>query len=197
MLNNLLFLPRYQKRLVSLLIDSISLPLAIWLAFSLRLDAFYIPDSWQIATVMSLTVLCSLFCFIKLGLYRAVIRYMSNHAMRAVLGGVTISTLVLALSAFFLNAEMPRSVPIIYWCLALVFVGGSRMTARSLVHNSIVRTKERVIIYGAGKSGLQLSSVLFHSKAMQPIAFVDDDESLHGQDLNGVRVYSPAALPKV
>jgi FlaA1/EpsC-like NDP-sugar epimerase len=196
-LNNLLFLSRYQKRLVSLLIDSISLPLAIWMAFSLRLDTFYTPDSWQIMSVIVLTVLCSLFCFIKLGLYRAVIRYMSNHAMRAVLGGVTISAVVLAVSAFFMNAEMPRSVPIIYWCLALVFVGGSRMTARSLVHNSIVKTKERVIIYGAGKSGLQLSSVLFHNKTMQPIAFVDDDEALHGTDLNGIRVYKPEHLPKV
>lgn len=196
-LKNLLFLPRYQKRIVSLLVDCISIPLAIWLAFCLRLDELYLPSTWQIYAAMGVTVLCSLLGFIKFGLYRAVIRYMSNHAMRAVMAGVSFSALALSLSGFFLNADMPRSVPIIYWCLALVFVGGSRMTARSLVHNSIVRTKERVIIYGAGKSGLQLSSVLFHGKTTQPIAFIDDDASLQGTDLNGMRVYGPSSLPKV
>jgi len=197
MLNNLLFLPRYQKRIVSLFIDSLSLPLAILIAFSLRLDAVYLPSSLDVVAMMAITVAFSLLAFMKFGLYRAVIRYMSNHAMRAVLAGVSVSAVVLAMSSFFLNVDMPRSVPIIYWCLALVFVGGSRMTARSLVHSSIVRTKERVIIYGAGKSGLQLSSVLFHSKDRQPVAFIDDNTSLQGTDLNGIRVYSPAALPKV
>lgn len=197
MLKNLLFLPRYQKRLVSLLIDSISLPIAIWMAFSLRLDTFYVPTSGAIVLAMCVTVACSLLAFTKFGLYRAVIRYMSNHAMKAVVAGVSVSACVLALSAFALQAEMPRSVPVIYWCLALVFVGGSRMTARSLVHTSMVRSKERIVIYGAGKSGLQLSSVLFHSKAMQPVAFIDDDQNLHGTDLNGIRVHSPANLPKV
>ena len=167
------------------------------LAFSLRHDTLFLPTSFEIVSVLVITVVMSLFAFTRLGLYRAVIRYMSNHAMRAVLGGVTFSALALAVSAFFLGAEMPRSVPIIYWCLALVFVGGSRMTARSLVHSRIVRDKECVIIYGAGKSGLQLSSVLFHGKQMQPVAFIDDDESLQGSILNGIRVYSAASLPTV
>ncbi|WP_231878750.1 nucleoside-diphosphate sugar epimerase/dehydratase [Oleiphilus sp. HI0125] len=180
-----------------MLIDSISLPVAIWMAFCLRLDTFYVPDSGASVLAMCLTVACSLLAFTKFGLYRAVIRYMSNHAMKAVAAGVSVSACVLALSAFALQAEMPRSVPLIYWCLALVFVGGSRMTARSLVHTSMVRSKERIVIYGAGKSGLQLSSVLFHSKAMQPVAFIDDDQNLHGTDLNGIRVHSPAGLPKV
>jgi UDP-N-acetylglucosamine 4,6-dehydratase len=196
-LKKLLFLPRYQKRLVSIFIDAISLPFAIWLALSLRVDEPYLQVSGPLASVAAITVLTSLFVFTRLGLYRAVIRYMSNHAMRAVLTGVTFSAIVLALASFFLGAEVPRSVPIIYWCLALVFVGGSRMTARSLVHNTIVRSKERVIIYGAGKAGLQLSSVLFHGKGMQPVAFIDDDRTLHGTILNGVRVYSAAELPKV
>jgi FlaA1/EpsC-like NDP-sugar epimerase len=196
-LNKLLFLPRYQKRLVSLTVDLISLPLAVILAFSLRLDSLYIPIDWQTWAAVALTVLSSLFVFVNLGLYRAVIRYMSNHAMRAVFFGVNFSAIVLATSAFFMNAEMPRSVPIIYWCLAMVFVGGSRMLARSLVHTSIVRRKDRVIIYGAGKAGLQLSSVLFHAKAMQPVAFIDDKLSLQGTILNGIQVYSPSELPKV
>ena len=197
MLNKLLYLPRYQKRLVSMLIDSLCLPFALWLALSLRLDLLFVPSDTKILFVAAITVFSSVFIFARLGLYRAVIRYMSNHAMLAIIMGVSFSALVLAAIGFVLHAPIPRSVPIIYWCLALIFVGGTRMLARSLVHRGMMKTKEKVIIFGAGKSGLQLSSILFHGKQLQPIAFVDNDVSKQGSILNGIRVYAPDALSVV
>lgn len=190
MFHSLLLLPRYQKRIVSLVSDSVCLPLALWAAFSLRLDEIYIPSESSVVSSMVLTVAVSIFVFARLGLYRAVIRFMSNHAMMAVLIGVSVSTIALVLMSFLLQAPVPRSVPIIYWCLALVFVGGSRMAARSLVHRNVVKQKDRVVIYGAGKSGLQLSSILFHGKELQPVAFIDDADKKQGAVLNGVRVYA-------
>jgi len=148
-LNKLLYLPRYQKRLVSVFTDSLFLPIAFWLALSLRLDEFYIPVDSSILFVLIATVFSSIFVFARLGLYRAVIRYMSNHAMLAIISGVSISALVLAAVGFIFQAPIPRSVPVIYWCLALIFVGGSRMAVRSLVHRDIMKAKERVVIYGA------------------------------------------------
>jgi len=196
-LNSLLYLPRFQKRIISILSDSFFLPFSLWLALSLRYDALYWTHDERVAIVAAITVLSSVFVFSRLGLYRAVIRYMSNHAMVAVFSGVTISALLLGASSFALNAPIPRSVPVIYWCLAMIFVGGSRMMVRSLVHRRIVKKKDRVIIYGAGKSGLQLSSILFHGKDVQPVAFLDDDVAKQGSILNGVRVYSPDAMQDV
>ena len=191
MLNKLLYIPRYQKRIVSVCVDSFSLPFAFWLALSLRLDTFYIPTDLSILLVTFLTVIASIFAFARLGLYRAVIRYMSNHAMVAIISGVAISTVVLSALGFLLSAPVPRSVPLIYACLALIFVGGSRMIARSLVHRKMMKPKERILIYGAGKSGLQLSSILFHGKNLQPVAFIDDDLAKQGSILNGLSVYGP------
>jgi len=180
-----------------MLIDSLCLPFALWLALSLRLDLLFVPSDTKVLFVAAITVFSSVFIFARLGLYRAVIRYMSNHAMLAIIMGVSFSALVLAAIGFVLHAPIPRSVPIIYWCLALIFVGGTRMLARSLVHRGIMKTKEKVIIFGAGKSGLQLSSILFHGKQLQPIAFVDNDVSKQGSILNGIRVYAPDALSVV
>jgi FlaA1/EpsC-like NDP-sugar epimerase len=196
-LNKLLYLPRYQKRLVSVFVDSLSLPFALWLALSLRLDVLYIPSSLSIVFVCAATVVISIFAFASLGLYRAVIRYMSNHAMVAIISGIAISSFVLAALGFLLGAAIPRSVPIIYACLALIFVGGTRMIARSLVHRKMMKPKERVLIYGAGKSGLQLSSILFHGKSLQPVAFIDNDSSKHGSILNGLSVYGPEKIAKI
>lgn len=197
MLQKLLYLPRYQKRIVSILTDLICLPVALWLALSLRLDVIYVTQSPAVLAVGLVTVLSSVFVFARLGLYRAVIRYMSNHALVAITSGVSISALAFGALIFAFQAPVPRSVPVIYWCLAMIFVGGSRMVMRSLVHRGVMKTKERVVIYGAGKSGLQLSSILFHGKQFQPIAFIDDDKSKHGSILNGIRVYSPQSLSAV
>lgn len=196
-LSKLLHLPRYQKRLVSVFADSLCLPFALWLALSLRYDEIYLLEENTVLLAALATVLTSVFVFARLGLYRAVIRYMSNHAMVAIISGVSISAITLAALGFLFQAPIPRSVPVIYWCLALIFVGGTRMVARSLVHRDIMKSKDRVVIYGAGKSGLQLSSILFHGKQVQPIAFVDDDVSKQGSILNGIRVYAPENLAHV
>lgn len=193
----ILRIPRYQKRVVSLLSDAFFLPAALWLAFCLRLDILYVPSSFSVIVTFAVTTLLSLVVFMRAGLYRAVIRYMSNQAMFAVFSGVSISALLLILISFVFQADIPRSVPVIYWCLALVFVGGSRMGARSLVHRRVVKQKDRVVIYGAGKSGLQLSSILFHGKELQPVAFLDDDRSKQGTVVNGIRVYSPDQFEQV
>ena len=197
MFEKLIYLPRYQKRLVSLLSDSVFLPFAFLLAMSLRLEQLYLPTQPEVWLTCLLTVAFSLLAFVKLGLYRAVIRYMSNHAMVAVMTGATVSALVLVVVGYVLQAGIPRSVPLIYWCLTVIFIGGSRMIVRSLVHRGLVRQKEKVLIYGAGKSGLQLSSMLFHGKDVRPVAFVDDDPLKNGSVINGLRVHSPSSLDAV
>ncbi|MGB7318467.1 MAG: nucleoside-diphosphate sugar epimerase/dehydratase, partial [Planktotalea sp.] len=54
--------------------------------------------------------------------------------------------------------------------------------------------KTRVIIYGAGAAGIQLASALRQSRELSPVAFVDDNPSLRGLIVSGLKVQSPAAL---
>lgn len=194
MIETLLNTSRKNKRIISVFTDLLFLPFAFWVAMSLRWETFYLPDTLDIYVVTIVTTLASIAVFIRLGLYRAVIRYMSHHASFAVISGVTISALVLGSSGFLLKAPIPRSVPLIYWCMALLFVGGSRMMIRSIVRHRLMKAKERVIIYGAGRAGLQLSSMLYQGQEYLPIAFVDDNGMRQGMILNGLRVFSPADL---
>ena len=57
--------------------------------------------------------------------------------------------------------------------------------------------EKKVIIYGAGSAGIQLSEALKVSSEMQPIAFVDSNISLHGSFLGGLRIYSPNQLERI
>jgi FlaA1/EpsC-like NDP-sugar epimerase len=194
MMDLMLNLSRPQKRLVSVVADIAFLFFALWAAMSIRLGDFYLLTTDTVALSFSVTVTSTIIVFVKLGLYRAVIRYLSGHALFAIVVGVTISTLIFLSSSFLLKAPVPRSAPIIYWSLALLFVSGSRMLVRSYTHQLTRKKNEPVVIYGAGRAGLQLATALSQGADLHPIAYIDDDESKQGSIIQGLRIYSPADL---
>lgn len=196
-LNRFFQLPRFYKRLISVFADVTLLTFALWAAFSLRLERVYVPSTTAAQALFVGTVLVTIFCFVRLGLYRAVIRFMSNHAVAAVLIGVSVSAVAMVVMGFMMHVTVPRSVPIIYWAIALVFTGGTRMLMRSFINLMGRERSDRVIIYGAGPTGMQLVSALKQATAYRPVVFVDDDQLKHNTVINGLHVYSPTALPRL
>jgi FlaA1/EpsC-like NDP-sugar epimerase len=196
-LQRIFSLPRPQKRLVSLFVDSLFLAFAFWAALLVRLDDISVLSNGTFWMVISIVLPISLVLFAKLGLYRAVLRYMGLQALVAIVIGVTVSTITLVLVSFYAEAHIPRTVPLIYAAFALVFVGGSRTIVRSIVGSGMKRSGEPVIIYGAGVSGRQLLTSLVQSHEYYPFAFVDDDVSLHGTVIQGVHVHSPSIIRKL
>ena len=71
----------------------------------------------------------------------------------------------------------------------------SRLAANYYLSDRI--SEKRVVIYGAGSAGIQLAGALRVSKEMQPIAFIDNNSSLHGTYLGGVKVLHPKKLERL
>ena len=76
----ILSLPRNAKRLIVLSVDLIILPLAMWASFSLRLGELYVPKGGIIYLFLAIPFI-AVPIFIRLGLYRAIIRYIGFLAM--------------------------------------------------------------------------------------------------------------------
>ncbi|MDP5031383.1 MAG: polysaccharide biosynthesis protein [Paraglaciecola sp.] len=190
-------MPRAQKRLVSVLADTIFILAAFFAALAVRLDNFSVV--FESHYWMFLLIVCpvSIFTFMRLGLYRAVLRYMGLQALTAVILGVFVSTLSMVLTSYYGGLSLPRTVPIIYAAFALVLIGGSRAIVRSVFGSGIKRVGEHVIIYGAGVSGRQLATSLAQSHEFRTMAFVDDDPTLHGTVIQGVYVHSPSIIKKL
>ncbi|MDP5145065.1 nucleoside-diphosphate sugar epimerase/dehydratase [Shewanella sp. ULN5] len=196
-LQSLFGLKRSHKRVVSLVIDSVFLCFAFWAALLVRVDDISVLADASYWLLVAIVVPFSLVAFTKLGLYRAVLRYMSLQALTAIFLGVVVSTITLVIASYFTDALLPRTVPIIYAAFAIVFIGGTRAIVRSLVGSGVKRIGEPVIIYGAGVSGRQLLTSLVLSHEYYPFAFVDDDEALHGSVIQGVHVHSPSIIRKL
>jgi FlaA1/EpsC-like NDP-sugar epimerase len=190
-------LSRGTKRLIMLTADAIAIPTALWAALALKFDRLD-PALDSTQAYFLVAVASALTLFSVLGLYRAVIRFVGPKAMLTVVAGVSVSVLVLAaFDRFVASHQIPLSAFGIYWALALLYVGGSRFVARYLFASASANGKPlaRVAIYGAGTAGVRVSSVLLGGPGFEPVAFVDDKQSLHGSSINGVRVYGPDYLP--
>lgn len=189
-------LPRSVKRLIMVASDGVMMPLLLYVAIALRLGTFehgIAGEGW-----LYLLVVCTAVpVFAKLGLYRAVVRYVGEKTMAAVVLGVTLSTaLLLLLNPSLTHQALPAEALVIYWPLALLYLAGSRFLVRAALRPPNAAA-QRVAIYGAGEAGIRLSMALRGDRDFDPILFIDDEPNLRGSVIGGLEVSGPDALPDV
>lgn len=189
----LLSLPRIVKRIIMLLLDATLIGLAYWGAFWVRLDVDSPFSSIEQWVALAVIIPPTLLVFIRLGLYRTVLRYVSAKIVTTVLVGVILSTGLLVFGSYFLGVYLPRTVSVMFFVFSLVLICGSRLFFRMLL-NYGVRGQIPVVIYGAGASGRQLLPALMQASEYFPIAFVDDNPKLHKAVIHGVTVYPSEKL---
>ena len=195
-MRSVIFWPRSAKKALMVSADLVALPLILWLAISLRLGSFGHGEASGGLLFVALPLI-TVPILIRLGLYRAVIRFISSKALVAALLGVTVSTVILALLTYIPGfGSVPRSSLVIYWSLALLYVGGSRYLVRLLLAPSS-SSASNVVIYGAGAAGARLAQAMAMSSEARPIAFIDDDRSLWGSVIGGLRVHRPADIDRL
>jgi len=199
MIRRFLSLPRRYKQVISVFADFFLLLLAFWSALALRFETWN-PDLGPYFVQMVAAPLLAIPIFIRMGLYRAVIRFMEDRVVFVVAGGVTLSVVLLAAGIAFTHTPgLSRGVLAIYWLLAIVYVGATRFIVRSYFlraergHDS----RKVVAIYGAGRAGTQLAYALRAGREYQPVAFFDDNPALQNSELAGLRVYPPSNLASV
>lgn len=199
MRSELTSLPRSVKRLMTIAFDVLALSFAIWFSYTIRYGYFFVPDTRHLVFI-GLGPLIAVPIFIRMGLYRSVIRYLPERAIWTIFQAMTLAALawiaVIFLGELTHFGVVPRSVPLLYWLIGSVFVAGSRFAAKSVFWApSIEELKQgQMLIYGAGEAGVQLALAL-RSKSKRLVAgFVDDNPALFGRDVAGIRVYSPASI---
>lgn len=195
-------LPRWQKQLIMVVVDVVILLAAAVAAYLLRYN-LVLQFGIQELIALAILPIVAVPVFLRFGLYRSVIRYMGERAVWTTCQAVSMVTLAWAFIAFLAPSPvpifMPRSVPYIFWPLALVGITGSRFAARDLLRwlSKDSMLGRPILIYGAGASGNQLAYALHNSPELRAVAFIDDDPMLHGRDVAGLRVYQPDDLPEL
>jgi len=190
-------LHRRSKQLVMLCADVVALPAALITAMTLRYGSADAAWGSGVVQIALAAVATTIPLFIRLGLYRAVIRFLGVQVVFAISIGVGISTVVVAaLSQLLLEPRPALEVFVIYFVLASWYVASTRLIAREFLRLRISDVSW-VVIYGAGAAGAQVVSALKARGGYRPAAIVDDNPSMVGVQVSGVRVYSPERLPEL
>ncbi|WP_069095188.1 polysaccharide biosynthesis protein [Methyloligella halotolerans] len=197
--------PRWFKRCLLVVNDVVMLSLALWGAYSLRLSELYIPDTPTLWLLFISAPVIGVITFYARGLYKLVTRFIGQEGTTRIYLAVILAVLFWALLVLMLSpTPHPRSVIIIYGLIAAGLIRLSRQWAGSSLLRSLPNhrgvsfdQRPRVVIYGAGPTGVQLLRALNEAEMHKTVAFVDPDPSLHGQYIHGVRVISQEKLPKI
>ncbi|MCQ0092280.1 polysaccharide biosynthesis protein [Roseovarius sp. M141] len=196
-LTHLLQLKRAHKRVLQLFADAILLILSYLGATLFSGTEFGVigtVDFW-LASVIFVPV--SLLIFVRLGFYRAVVRYVSIQLLMTILAGVLASASVMLAAVNLIQVPLTWSVAAIYALIAMCVLGGLRMSLRELLQRHISEGYTAIVIYGAGRSGRQLLSSLRETSEFIPVAFVDDAVELQDSEVGGIRIHDPARLAKL
>ncbi|PML53301.1 polysaccharide biosynthesis protein [Vibrio lentus] len=177
-LNFIWQLSRVKKRVISVLIDILFILIALHAALWTRLGEVKLLVNNDDFFFVGLVVLSTIFIFTKMGLYRAILRYLTFHALFVLSVGTFLSALALAVFAYYFQEPIPRTVPFIYCSYLVILCGGSRLIVRNLVAVINKESRQQVLIYGAGSGGRQLAVALRASEIYQVRAFIDDDKTL-------------------
>ncbi|MEZ9525742.1 polysaccharide biosynthesis protein [Enterovibrio norvegicus] len=196
-IKNLFEQTRLVKRIISVSYDIFAINLSLYLALALRLETFQLNLGIAEYGSFVLTTIATLAVFIRLGMYRAVLRYLMIPTLNSVIVAVFVSTITLAVSSFLFQSFIPRSVPVIFAAISFFTLGGPRILIRTFYSQRIRRNKPNVVIYGAGATGRDLALALQQGNRYHPTAFIDDDLKKQGTILYGLRVFSKGEFEKL
>ena len=197
MLSSVLSWPRSIKRLFVVCLDLCMGIVAMWLAFTLRLDTIHWPSGLQwLVYVMGPAL--ALPIFIRMGLYRAIFRYTGMAAL--ITTGKAVALYGAILLSILLTVQwegVPRSVGVLQPVILLLMVGASRALGWFWLAGRPENATHRLLIYGAGNAGAQTAAAMQNMRQYRLMGFVDDDHKKADSTINGVRVYSPHHLPEL
>jgi FlaA1/EpsC-like NDP-sugar epimerase len=198
--SRLVGLPRRHKQIILIAFDTLVLAFAIWASFSLRLDRLMVPHRINEVLAILAAPAVAIPVFARLGLYRAVVRFLPERAVWTMIQAVTGAVLLWVAFAFLVQIIgtmlVPRSVPFIYWALAAVLIVGSRLAAKWVFwprQSALIKNRPAVAIYGAGEAGIALAGSLHATHFVA--GFLDSREELQRREVGGLKVHDPSQLP--
>ena len=202
----LLDLPRRKKRALLVLFDFVALSAIVWFGMSVRYGVIYQPPDLPTTLLLLAAPVLSIATLAYAGLYRFVTRYLGAHGYTRIMLSVGLSVLVWSLLVFMFGQHgIPRSVIVLYGLAGTAMLTLSRHTIGWTLRNygvvlprfDAVRTRDPVIIYGAGQPGVELALALSRLPAYDVVGFCDRSPTLWGQYVSDIKVYRPDRLVRM
>lgn len=187
-------LSRRTKQALVVGVDTVMALITTWIGFSVRFDMFFMPWTTMQLAIFALSPALAIPIFMRCGLYRAIFRYSGFGATAAIVRAVSIYTVVFAACVLILSfPDVPRTISVIQpalfaWAVLAVRAFTGALLVRS-PRESRRGKRERLLIFGAGVSGIQTCAALTASNNYEVVGFIEDDREKIGRQILGVDVF--------
>lgn len=190
--------PRRLKQAVMIGTDCLLAVGTMWMAFSLRYEVLFVPFEWRQVFVFVLGPMLAIPIFARFGMYHAIFRYSGIGATAAIAQAIPVYTLLFAASVLAVNLPgVPRAVSLIQpmiFAWAIVAVRGiASFIVSSPLDFEARSSRERLLIFGAGTSGIDTLNALYTSRESRVVGFIDDDPRKTNRQIRGVTVMTRKA----
>lgn len=178
------------------LLHDVAVAFIAWVAAYLLRFNFIIPAEYIQGMLQSVVwiVVLQAAIFITLGLYRGVWRFASVSDLKRIFLAVGSAAIIIAAVFFMVKIDIiiPRSVLILDPLLLILMMGGTRFAYRAWKEHQLygmtLKQGNPVIVLGSGDAAISLVKDLARSTQWCVVGLLDDDETMHGREIFGVKV---------
>lgn len=190
---------RLQKQVFLLVVDLFLVPIALFTTVAIQERLQLVGDQPELWLVAGLTMVMASALSIILR-----IPYIRLNAFDlSGIGKIAIFAAVLAIVTSALGGlaklELGAGFYVVFGIIFFLLSGGSRVAMLQILLALFRRMqpRRRVLIYGAGTTGMQLASALKTHEMIEPMVFIDDNIALQGLTIAGLPVMKPARIRSI
>ncbi|MEP0214906.1 MAG: nucleoside-diphosphate sugar epimerase/dehydratase [Cellulophaga sp.] len=193
---------RYASKWLVLAIDVVVMIVAFILSYLIRYNLTLEFDVAQLPYQIPIVAVVAAIAFLITGSYKGVVRHTGVKDVYNIFNAICLSSILMILLVLankkmdlFNWITIPLQIIIVHSLIAFLALSASRYLFKSL-YNSIINKSlhntKRVLIYGAGESGIIThSAITNHSKSnVKVVGYIDNNSKKVGKSINGVNVYA-------
>lgn len=200
--------PRWIIMVLDIFISILALALAYFVRFDFYTESYseIILKEWDnIKNALPFVILLKFAVFYFFKIHKGLVRHTSLEDVRRIFFALlTFSTLLLLAGLVRVLVYdgrfiLPTSVLIVEFLASLLFMIGFRFSVKILyfeLHKPKVEDRKFILIYGSGVSGLITKRTIEKDPGISSkiVGFLDDNQKLEGNRLEGVPIYHSAQL---
>ena len=190
-------LSKHLKLFIAISFDLLAIIFSFFNAYIIRVGIDNVHLGLPEYIVLGALVVITLGLLKLFDVYSSVVRYFNAKAFLRIQSILILSSGILYLEGYLLNAFVPLSVVMIYFVLATILINGARYIFGYIVEKKWFDEREGVLIYGASSTGRQLANALSQGSKYQPLAFVDEKKRYVNRNVVGLQVHSHKSIPSL
>ena len=195
-------LPRGVRAALVALIDILTCIAVAIFAFWLRLGEWHSFDR-PVLIFLSVAIPVWLTIALLTRTYRSLVRFSGRETIRQIAIRCGLMSIALAIVLVPLRVHgIPRTLAVLHPLVFMLALAGSRLGLSSLLLRALYsrplrQKRKRVLIYGAGSAGQQLSTSIRQDPQIQLLGFVDENPVLSNRSLEGKPIWHTDGLEQI